>query len=98
MRYDLSMPPVFGRAYPDPHPYDGCLHELLISPETYERAMARNLMCDHRVTPARAQKLDEFVPSPCTPESINRGVVGYYHEKVATRHLPDYVYKHLNGE
>jgi len=92
------MPPVFGRSSLPLHSYDTCLGELLHSVEAYNRAMARNLMHDHRVSVARVQVFDKFVSSPCTPSSLNHGVVRYYTENVLTRHLPDYVYKRLNGE
>ena len=90
------MPPVFGRHIPDPHPYDKAIAAWLGMSSSY-RAMARNVMHDHRVTVLREQRFGTFCSSPCTYTSLESGIIDYFNSAVRTRRLPDYVFDSLNG-
>jgi hypothetical protein len=90
------MPPVFGRSLPDPHPYDAALASLLAA-TTDERAIALNLMHDHRVSPAREREFDAFVKPPCTDVQLRLALDEYFHAKVRHRKLPHYVYHAVNA-
>jgi hypothetical protein len=91
------MPPVFGRDFPNPHLYDAALASWLSSIEPDIRAMARNLMHDHRVSAEREKVFDSFVKSPATSGDLQRAIVDYFNAKVRTRTLPEYVYRDPNG-
>jgi hypothetical protein len=91
------MPPVFGRYLPDPHPYDGGLRSML-SKTVEERAVAINLMYDHRVSLDRERAFDAFVKKPCTDLSLRRALKDYFEGKVRTRRLPHYVYSDVNAK
>lgn len=90
------MPPVFGRSLPDPHPYDAALVSLLFA-TMEERAIALNLMHDHRVSPARERAFDAFVKQPCAAVHLRRALDDYFHAKVRHRKLPHYVYHAVNA-
>lgn len=90
------MPPVFNRYDLDPHPYDDALQVWLGSLDDTRQAMARNVMHDHRVAEMRAEAFDRFVEHPCTSSSLDEAMIDYFHDRVRTRKLPDYVYKKLN--
>lgn len=87
---------VFGRNS-KPHPYDAAIDEWLHSAEPEERAMARNLMHDHRISKAREQEFDRLVDRPCNTVNLQRAIKKYFEKKVRTRTLPDYVYKRVNA-
>jgi hypothetical protein len=91
------MPPVFGRYLPDPHPYDGALMGMW-SATVEERAVAINLMYDHRVSEDRERAFDGFVKKPCTASSLRRALKDYFEEKVRWRKLPHYVYNGVNAD
>lgn len=90
------MPPVFGRDFPDPHPYDNALKTWLASGDTFLQSMARNVMHDRRVSKEREDVFDHFVDKPCAARALNRAIVDYFIEKVRRRKRPHYVYKAIN--
>ncbi|HSN99528.1 MAG TPA: hypothetical protein VLS89_14630, partial [Candidatus Nanopelagicales bacterium] len=90
------MPPVFNRALPDPHPYDAALAACLSSDDPGYRAVARNIMHDHRVSEEREKKLLKHYGSPGDAKTLNRTLVDYKMECVQKRKLPDYVLRALN--
>jgi hypothetical protein len=91
------MPQVFGRDYTNTHAYENAITAWLSSTEVDARAMARNLMHDHRVSLEREKKLDDFVKYPPTADSLQRAIVDYFNARVRTRSLPEYVYQSLNA-
>jgi hypothetical protein len=92
------MPPVFGRHPPGPHPYDEALAALCRAPEDSVRAVARNLMYDHRVTQARERQLDELVRPPRTESTLRDAMTDYFQERVRAQRLPDFIHEDLNRE
>jgi hypothetical protein len=91
------MPPVFGRDIPTTHPYDIPLSEWLESPVGGLRAMARNIMHDHRVSPKRELAFDEVSSEPRSASALQRAIVNYFETYIRTRQLPHYVYQDLNS-
>lgn len=89
------MPPVFGRYFPDPHPYEEAL-ALMHAKTVEERAVAVNLRYDHRVSEERERAFDAFVRHPCTDYDLRRALKAYFEKKVRERRLPHYVYSDLN--
>lgn len=92
------MPPVFGRLSAVPHPYEPVLQSWLGSRFVGHRAMARNIMHDHRVSTAREASFDKLLEHPCSDRGLQNAIVDYFKAKVRTRTLPDYVYSRLNGQ
>lgn len=90
------MPPVFGRDEPDPHPFENALAQLQSGP-IYEKAVARNLMHDHRVSEKRDHRLQGFITSPFTGKSLRDGIDRYHKECIRKETFPDYVDPDLNG-
>jgi len=91
------MPPVFGRNFPNPHPYDNVIATWRSSTEPEDHAMARNLMHDHRVSQERERAFDKLVPPSPTARNLQHAIVDYFKTKVRTRKLPHYVYTALNA-
>lgn len=90
------MPPVFGRYFPDPHPYDDALTAMRASTAD-EKAVAINLMHDHRVSQERERAFDAFVKHPCTAFGLRKALKDYFEKKVRQRELPHYVYRDVNA-
>ncbi|HYH86169.1 MAG TPA: hypothetical protein VEX60_12000 [Pyrinomonadaceae bacterium] len=90
------MPPVFGRYIPDPHTYYDALTEMRAS-TVEEKAVAINLMYDHRVSVERERAFDAFVKHPCTAFGLRKALKDYFEEKVRERKLPHYVYSDVNA-
>lgn len=90
------MPPVFGRYFPAPHPYDDALTSMH-SKTIEERAVAINLMCDHRVSGERERAFDAFVKHPCTDFGLQRALKAYFEKMVHVRKRPHYVYSGVNA-
>lgn len=82
------MPPVFGRDTPSPHPYDAAITGWLYDADIEFHAMARNIMCDHRVSETREQDFDNVTGHPRTPNGLQHAIVDYHHEYVQTMRIP----------
>lgn len=91
------MPPVFGRQSHPTHRYDAALQTWLSSPYAADRAMARNVMYDHRVSVWREQSFDRFVGPTCDSNSLRKACNNYFNQQVRNRSLPEYVYNVYNS-
>jgi hypothetical protein len=91
------MPQIFGRKNHTPHPYGDAVDAWRRSSQIGERAMARNIMYDHRVSELREQAFDKFVTKPCDGTILRRALDDYFKTHVRNRVLPDYVYARMNG-
>lgn len=89
------MSTVFGRNS-NSHPYDEAIAQWCDSTDTWRRAMARNVMHDHRVSKAREHAFDTFGKQPRTPDDLEKAIVKYFEEKIRTKTLPHYVYRTVN--
>src|ERR1017187_9176058 len=85
---------VFGRDRVGAHPLFRGLGLMMASSDIYSRAVARNVMHDHRVTPTREAK---FL-SGTAVANLEFAIRSYFESSVRVRHLPDYVYGRLNHE
>lgn len=88
---------VFGRKIPTKHPYAKVLSSWLSHPNEEYRAMARNLMHDHRISPEREKCLDRFVKRPFTPEALREGIIRYFEKKVRARTRLHFVSRKVNA-
>lgn len=87
---------VFGRDSRTPHPYASALHEWLASSDYHYRALARNVMHDHRVSARREQIFESSMAYPRTARELEKAIVTYFETRVRTRPLPDYVFAGFN--
>jgi len=96
------MPPVFGRARPDPHPYDTAVASLLKHREACFRAIAVNVRHDLRVSPQRARVFHDAVvkatqgQAPSNPAGLERAMIDYEMERVRYRPDPDFIDPKIN--
>lgn len=90
------MPPVFGRYLPDPHPYDTALNDMQRSLDDTEKALAYNLMHDHRVSREREEAFNDVLVNPTSPskEELNQALDDYV--KGTIRNLPNPHYAHCD--
>lgn len=96
---------IFGRTPPGGHPFDYALGQLLeASRPSWDRAMARNIMHDHRVTAEREAALQPFVRHAVTSRgafitdaALESGAKTYFDERVRKADPPDFVNPRLNG-
>jgi len=88
--------PVFGRYGSDPHPYDPLLNGLLAGPP-YERAVARNVRHDGRVSPERERLFDLSFEDRRSGQDLLDALSAY---KKRNRRLrqPDFHHPEINGE
>jgi hypothetical protein len=89
--------PVFGRNSATPHDYESVLDEWLLTGVSLTRAMARNLMHDHRVTDERAKWFDGFVARPCSTAGLERALKQYQKKQVVEVTPPDFAVDTING-
>lgn len=87
---------VFGRSSSD-HPYETALVDWQRSGDEVKMAMACNVRHDHRVSPDREEKFDEFCRHPRTAKDLQDGIAYYFKEKVRTRDYPHFVYYEINA-
>ncbi len=80
------------------HRYDDELRSMAASPAQETSALAKNLTYDNRVSEARERVLDAFVPKPCAPGDLLKGLTDYYRARVQTPDHPDYLDPSLNAE
>jgi hypothetical protein len=92
------MPMVFGRHHSGGHPYANALATSLRATELGDRAMALNMMYDHRVSVPREAALRSLGSGNRSPTDMQDELVDYFDSRVRTRTLPDYVYQSLNGD
>ena len=90
------MPPVFGRHSPNPHPYDAELADWRNSGDVSYRAMARNVMHDHRVSEPRAAAFDSFGVPPGVPYTLSNRITWYFKANVRTVREPHFLMPTLN--
>ncbi len=94
------MHPVFNDLTLYPGEYDGAIDEWLNAPgslrSTY-RAMASNVMYDHRVTLERKRVFDGIVGRPCSGSGVQRAVTKYKGDRIAYSPDPDYLNESLNS-
>lgn len=86
---------VFGREGEHPHDYPAVFDEWLAG-LTMSRAVARNLMHDHRVTRERAGFFDRFITRPCSCETFQRALLKYKERQVQHLSPPDFAVDTLN--
>lgn len=91
------MDRLFDRKIGDGHPWKRALANLWNHSDIENRALARNLAHDHRVSKEREYKLLAYIPSPSNGTELLDGLKSYYQAKVKTRSRPDYVFDHSNG-
>lgn len=72
---------IFGRVVADGGPLDAALAEMLAS-HAGDRAVARNIMFDHRVSDARVTALVSLLPTPVTSTALQDAVELYHSTKV----------------
>ncbi|MBI1786386.1 MAG: hypothetical protein HYR60_02400 [Acidobacteria bacterium] len=82
--------PVFGRLS-DNHGYGAALAAWRVSAFTDMRAMARNLMHDHRVSPEREADFDAFGGRPRSAEAIRRAITDYFQERIRVQKKPAFL-------
>lgn len=96
------MSPVFGRVPPGPHDYDSALGEWLNSSSAEDRAMARNIMHDQRVSEARERVFHLFGSEPQTARDLYNAIKAYRTKKIQPSRrpddLPDFLNEDLNRE
>jgi hypothetical protein len=88
-----AMPTVFGRYSTNPHPFDPGITDWLTSGKVGYRAMARNIMHDHRVIPEREERFIEFIKQsglPSNGATLEKAVVDYYKEQVRDSRSPPF--------
>ncbi len=91
------MTTVFGRNHSDPHSYADVLAEWTRSENPGERAVAWNLICDHRVSREREQLLDAFIKPPITPISLQNAINDYFHREIRSSSPPGFLDSTING-
>jgi hypothetical protein len=89
--------PVFARN-PAGHRYDAALQQWRAHACCDHRAMAWNVMCDHRVTEAREGVFDSFVPATCTPRTLADALRRYKDARVRGTGTPDFAVEAINGD
>src|SRR5262245_51719153 len=89
------MAPVFDR--PASHPFEPALSEWFDSRDPELRALAVNLMHDHRVSVDRDRAFTAYVGSPCTGATLKQGLQGYYEVRVRDAATPDFLDAALNA-
>lgn len=87
---------LFDRPRPGGHALEPSLDALRLSADLTRRAVAYNLMHDHRVSAEREQRLTDD-GTRLGPPDTERWVLGYFDAKVRTRHHPDYASEHCNA-
>jgi hypothetical protein len=87
--------PLFGRD--SEHRYDAALREWLAHKSCDRRAMARNLISDHRVTAARAEIFGNFVATECTCSALSSALIQYKTQRVRRPDIPDFANEEING-
>lgn len=96
------MLPVFGRVPPAPHEYEIALAEWLVSSIPEDRAMARNIMYDQRVSEAREHVFHLFGGEPQTARDLYNAIKAYRTKKIQPskrpNDLPDFLNEELNSE
>lgn len=90
------MPPVFGRHFQSSHPYDAALEDWSRSSNPGERALARNLMHDHRVSQKRADFFDTLVAKPVTAATLQTAITDYFNHHIRLSFAPDFVQSETN--
>jgi len=90
--------PVFGRDHPGGHEYESALRQLVNSRRVEDRAKARNVMHDHRVSERREELLDGVVGRPVTPKTLADGVTRYRLKLVRDVDPPHFVDRPANGQ
>jgi len=88
------MPPAFDRS---PHQYDSVLSEWVQSRDIDYRAMARNLMHDHRVSADRERAFDYYVETPTTSRRLREAITVYYERRVRDCTDPDCIDPTINA-
>jgi hypothetical protein len=82
------MPPVFGRSSSNLHLYDAVLDEWLATGDRTHRAMARNIMHDHRVTPEREREFLRIAGVHGNETKLEEDIVDYHKEHVRDAKAP----------
>ena len=85
--------PLFCRSAEDVDP----ALEALRGGETYDSALARNFMCDHRVPPQRERHLRAFFGERLDRQTFEEAVKAYKDSRVRRTHTPDFIDDSLNG-
>jgi hypothetical protein len=89
---------IFDRAHSlGSHILEPGLEDLRVSPDPTRRAVAYNVMADHRVTRDR-EDLFLALAARAGAADVERLVREYFERRVRQRHLPDYVYDRINGD
>jgi hypothetical protein len=91
------MEPVSGRIS-SPVEYAAALAEMLASPKSVDRAMARNLLHDWRIGTARWEEVIRIGGVAHTALELQDAVYRYFMENVRSSREPDYLMDGLNGE
>jgi len=96
------MGTIFGRSS-GAHLFDDALAEWKASINHKHKAMACNLVHDHRVSPEREAHLSDMARSDmsglrCTGVNLQNALNNYFEQRVRVRKLPPYVYWKLNGD
>jgi hypothetical protein len=91
------MPPVFNRSTPNPHPYDISISELLrLTPG--DKALARNIMYDFRVSNIREGNLNNFCQFPLLGTGLRDAIIDYFYNRIRNQATPDYIDASLNAD
>lgn len=88
---------VFGRTSPT-HPYEAALLDWQRSGDVAKMAMACNIRHDHRVSPRREEKFNDFCRQPRTAAELQEAISYYFNKKVRSRDYPHFVYYEINSD
>jgi hypothetical protein len=88
---------VFGRTS-SRHPYEAALIDWQRSGDVAKMAMACNIRHDHRVSPSREEKFNDFCNQPRSATELEEAINHYFNKKVRTRDYPHFVYYEINAE
>ena len=89
--------PVFGRTPPTRHRYMDALEVWLNEASVGPRAIARNVMFDHRVAQVREARFDDVSGHPRDAIALQEALVSYHANFVRTQRHPDFVLDEVNG-
>lgn len=83
------MPSMFGRF--GPHSYDLAIQMWLRQRNLQSKAMAINLMCDHRVSVEREKSFDSLTNSPRTDPELRDAIIKYKELHIKTSRTPQFL-------
>jgi hypothetical protein len=89
---------VFGRNDGLPHPYDDELSRWSAHKRLAFRAMARNLMFDHRVSSQREAAFHPFANGAGRTLNLHNAVVKYHKERIQLQPTPDFLDTAINAD